>query len=108
MSIHRCSQTGSILWLDCNHFDLWSHIFNVSRHPRSQTAAADRDEYRIDWARHLPKKLHGHRSLPGNDLNVIEGVQVGVAELVNQLLTFRKGFIKTVAMKNDLRTSCLD
>ena len=51
---HRGIKTGRILRLHSDHLDFRSHILNVCRHPRRQTATPNRNEHRIKRTGYLP------------------------------------------------------
>ena len=96
--IQRGFQTGRILGLNRNDFDLRHQLLDQHRHARCQTAAAHRDEYAVNMGI-LLQQLQRQRSLPGNHHRMVERRNPGEPLLLRQIDGFGFGFIEIRAVQ---------
>ena len=60
--------------LDADHLDARIEVLHVGRDARDQPAAADRHEYRVEFATGLPQDLDRNRARPADHVRVVEQV----------------------------------
>ena len=99
-SLHGRLQAVGVLGFNADHLDFRAQVFDVGRHASNQSAAANTDKDGMNGFAELPHDFHGHSALPGDDVRVVIGRDVGVAVLRDQLLSMSCGLVKSVALEN--------
>ncbi|MOA24352.1 hypothetical protein D3C78_1450250 [compost metagenome] len=102
---HGCLQAVGILGLDADHLDLGAQVLDVGGDASDQPAAAHRHEDRIQCAGLLAQDLHGHRTLTGNHVRVVERWDEGRAFTVGKFQSMGQRMRKTVAVQHHLTTA---
>ena len=96
---HGGLQAVGVFRFHADHFDVRAQVFDVRRHAGDQAAAAHGDEYRVHGLGKLPHHFHGYGALPGNNVRVVVGRDVGVAVFFDQLLGMGGSFVEGVAFE---------
>ena len=99
----RFEHSGRVLGLDADDLDPRIQRFRVGRNPGDQTAAADRNEDRVDGvAVQLAQDFHADRTLTGDHVRIVERVHEHQTALARQLDGPFVGMIVVVAVQHDL------
>ncbi|MNS88116.1 hypothetical protein D3C72_1220800 [compost metagenome] len=103
-ALHRRGVGG----FDADDLRLGAQETDDGRHPRRQTAAADRDEDGVDRVGVLAQDLQPDRALSGDHVRVVERVDEGCAGLLFQGAGVGVGVVEAVAVQDDVSAERLD
>ena len=98
---HAARHPGRARRLDADHLDRRVARLERHRHARDQPAAADRHDRQLHL-RPVLVDLEADRSLPDDQLLVVERMDVGVAALGDELLRLLVGLVPDRAVQHDL------
>ena len=97
----RCLHAGSPLRFHADYLDIIAQHLGQSRDAGCQTASADRDQ-NIIYQRQILDNLHGNRTLPGSDTQIVEGMDHCIPLFPCKLLSLLAGLIVNISIQDDL------
>ncbi len=88
--------------LHADDLDVGAHLFDVGRHARDQSAAADGAEDGVDRRLVLAQYLHGDGALSGDHIGIVERVHESELSFFLKLIRVAAGIAVAVAVQHDL------
>ena len=98
--VHR----GRLLGLDADDPHLGPQRLHKGGDPADETSTADRDEDRVRCLGDLAQDLHRHRSLPRDDVRIVEGMDVHPAGPGRDIVGSGVRLVERKAVRGDLRS----
>ncbi len=99
---HGRLQTVGVVRFHADDLDLRAQVLHVGGDSSDQPATAHRHEDGVERARMLAQNLHGHRTLTGDGVRIVVGVDVDVAFFFHQLQGVGQRFGERVTVQHHL------
>ncbi|MNI44050.1 hypothetical protein D3C73_984020 [compost metagenome] len=101
---HAAQHGVGILGLHANDLDLGPQLLDVGRNAGDQPAAADGHEDGVDRPRVLAQDLHAYRTLTGDHVGVVKGMDERQLLFFLKDLRMREGIGEALARQHDFAT----